>query len=111
MMIRILLATLLVMPAAAGAQTPDDIFANETLQEIRLFMHSQDLRELRERYAEDVYFPADFQWRGTHVSNVGVRVRGVATRSAVKPGCASTSIATSRDRRSSASAFSCWTTC
>ena len=86
MMIRTLLVALLVMPAAATAQTPDDIFANETLQEIRLFIHSQDLRELRERYAEDVYFPADFLWRGTRVSNVGVRVRGLATRSAVKPG-------------------------
>ena len=86
MMIRILLVALFVMPAAAIAQTPDDIFANETLQEIRLFIHSQDLRELRERYTEDIYFPADFLWRGTRVSNVGVRVRGLATRSAVKPG-------------------------
>ena len=46
----------------------------------------RDLRELRERYLEDVYVPADFEWRGIRVRNVGVRVRGLATRSAIKPG-------------------------
>ena len=30
--------------------------------------------------------PADFEWRGNRVRNVGVRVRGLASRSAVKPG-------------------------
>ncbi len=83
---RMLWLFLLFFPAAADAQTPADFFDNQALQEVRLFIHSQDLRELRERYAEDVYYPADFLWRGTRVSNVGVRVRGLATRSAIKPG-------------------------
>ena len=36
--------------------------------------------------SKTVYVPADFEWRGIRVRNVGVRVRGLATRSAIKPG-------------------------
>ncbi len=85
-MIRLLLLALLVTPAAARAQTSDDFFDSRTLHDVRLYIHSADLRELRERYLEDVYVPADFEWRGMRVRNVGVRVRGLATRSAIKPG-------------------------
>ncbi len=92
-MFRVLLLVLLFSPAIAGAQTSDEFFDSRTLHEVRLYIHSGDLRELRERYLEDIYVPADFEWRGIRVRNVGVRVRGLATRSAIKPGCASTSIA------------------
>lgn len=76
---------LLAASTAAEAQTSDDLFDSQTLQEVRLFMSSRDLRELRERYAENIYYQADFQWRDTRVRNVGVRVRGVASRSPTKP--------------------------
>src|SRR5918993_2256964 len=85
-MILVLLFVLLLSPAAAGAQTLDEFFDSRTLHDVRLYIHSGDLRELRERYLEDVYVPADFEWRGVRVRNVGVRVRGLATRSATKPG-------------------------
>lgn len=85
-MTRMLLVVLLLAPVAAAAQGPADFFDNQTMQEVRLFIHSQDLREMRDRYTEDVYYPADFLWRGARVRNVGVRVRGLATRSAIKPG-------------------------
>jgi spore coat protein CotH len=86
MMTRILLVVLLLIPGPAAAQGLDAFFDDQTLQEVRIFIHSQDLREMRERYAEDIYYPADFTWRGIRVRNVGVRVRGLATRSAIKPG-------------------------
>ncbi len=70
----------------AGAQTPDDLFDSRTLQEVRLYIHSSDLAQLRERYLEDTYYPADFEWRGIRARNIGVRVRGLATRSPIKPG-------------------------
>ena len=70
---------------AAHAQTSDDLFDSQTLQEVRLFINSKDLRDLRERYAENIYYPADLQWRNIRVRNVSVRVRGVASRSATKP--------------------------
>jgi spore coat protein CotH len=85
MMVLVLLAVLL-SPAVARAQTADEFFNPRTLHDVRLYIHSGDLRLLRERYLEDTYYPADFEWRGIRMRNVGVRVRGLATRSAVKPG-------------------------
>jgi spore coat protein H len=86
-MIRILLlSSFLVWPAVAGAQISDELFDSRVLHDVRLSIHSADLRELRERYLEDIYVPADFEWRGMRVRNVGVRVRGLGTRSAVKMG-------------------------
>jgi spore coat protein CotH len=82
----LLIASLLLAPAIAGAQTSNEFFDSGTLHEVRLYIHSADLRQLRERYLEDMYVPADFEWRGIRVRNVAVRVRGLATRSATKLG-------------------------
>jgi spore coat protein H len=84
-MIRVVLLVSLLWPAAAGAQVPE-FFDGGTLHDVRLYINSRDLQELRARYLEDFYVPADFEWRGIRVRNVGVRVRGLATRSAIKPG-------------------------
>ena len=70
----------------ASAQNVEELFDSRIVHELRLFMNERDLRELRERYLENVYFPADLQWRDTHVRNVGVRSRGLASRSATKLG-------------------------
>jgi spore coat protein CotH len=85
-MIRVLLLVLVLSPALAGAQTSDEFFDSRTLHEVRLYIHSVDLRQLREHYLEDTYVPGDFEWRGIRVRNVGVRVRGLASRSATKLG-------------------------
>ena len=70
----------------ASAQTIEDLFDDGTVQELRLSINERDLRELIERYLENIYVPADFQWRDQRVRNVGVRSRGLASRSASKPG-------------------------
>jgi spore coat protein H len=80
------IAMLVAASADAGASTADELFDSRTLHDVRVYIHSADLRLLRERYFEDTYYPADFEWRGIRMRNVGVRVRGLATRSAVKPG-------------------------
>jgi spore coat protein CotH len=86
-MIRMLLLfSLLVWPGVAEAQTSDELFDVGVLHEVRLSIHSADLRQLRERYLEDIYVPADLEWRGLRVRNAGVRVRGLGTRSAAKLG-------------------------
>ena len=85
-MIRVLLLVLVLSPALAGAQTSDEFFDSRILHEVRLYVHSADLRQLREHYLEDTYVPGDFEWRGIRVRNVGVRVRGLASRSARKLG-------------------------
>jgi spore coat protein CotH len=68
----------------AHAQTADDLFDRDTLQEIRLTINSRDLRTLRANYGEDTYYTADLQWRNIRVRNTGVRSRGGASRNGVK---------------------------
>lgn len=70
----------------AAAQTLDDLFDDRVVHEVRLSINERDLQELRERYLENVYVPADFQWRDERVRNVGVRSRGLGSRSASKLG-------------------------
>ena len=47
MKLLLLVASLVLLPLAAGAQTTDDFFDSRTLHEVRLYIHSADLRELR----------------------------------------------------------------
>jgi spore coat protein CotH len=86
MMKRLIFLVVWLVPAVSGAQSPAEFFDNTTLHDVQLYIHSGDLRLLREKYLENTYYPADFEWRGIRVRNVGVRVRGLASRSAVKLG-------------------------
>lgn len=70
----------------AGAQSAGDLFNVDTLQEIRLFVNSKDLAQLRARWAENVFFPADLLWGTTRVRNVGIRSRGDGSRNPTKLG-------------------------
>jgi len=85
-----LVVIVLILSADGGrvalAQTVEDLFDEGTVQELRLSINERDLRELLERYLENINVPADFQWRDQRVRNVGVRSRGLASRSASKPG-------------------------
>ena len=49
----LLLLVLLLTPGLADAQTVADFFDSRTLQEVRLFINSRDLLELRDRYNEN----------------------------------------------------------
>ena len=73
-------------PAAARAQTLDDLFNRDAVHEIRIFINSRDLRELREKYQQNTYYTADLTWQGLRVRNVGVRNRGMGSRNPHKPG-------------------------
>jgi len=78
-------AAALAIPAAASAQTADQLFDPRTLQDIQLFMNTRDLQSLRAHYTEDRYYAGDFQWRGIRVRNVAVRSHGGTSRSPIKP--------------------------
>jgi len=84
------LTVLMLLPDAAGriahAQSIDDLFNADTVQEVRLFINSRDLALLRAHYNDNTFYPADFLWRGTRVRNVGLRVRGFGSRTPDKPG-------------------------
>lgn len=68
------------------AQTTAELFDPDALQEIRLFMNSRDLQQLKARFDENTFYTADLLWRNSRVRNVAVRSRGSASRSSTKPG-------------------------
>ena len=71
---------------SAVAETVEELFDSNTVQDVFISINERDLTELRDRYQENVYFPADLVWRGVRVQNIGIRSRGLASRSASKPG-------------------------
>ena len=83
---KLLLFALLFIPTLAGAQTTDDLFDIQTMQEVQLVMSSRDLAEMRANYNDSKYYVADFTWNGIRVRNVGIKMRGLSTRSPIKPG-------------------------
>lgn len=75
--------------AAAGparAQSADDLFDPTRLHDVRLFINERDLRDLRARYQENVYCPADLHWGDVTLRNIGIRSRGRGSRNPVKLG-------------------------
>jgi spore coat protein CotH len=79
-----LVAIALLSGPAVEAQSAASLFDGQTLHDLRIHVHSRDLAELRARYNEDVYFPADLIWQNIRVRNVGVRSRGLGSRNPTK---------------------------
>ena len=81
-----MLLTALCMDArGAVAQTADDLFNDQVLQRIDLYVNTRDWYWLRARYQSNDYYPANMKWNGTTVTNVGIRSRGTGSRSSTKP--------------------------
>ena len=76
----------LALASTAAAQTTDDLFNPEVLQRIDLWLNSSDWSKLRQNFQENTYYPADLTWNGQTVRNVGIRSRGLGSRSSTKPG-------------------------
>ena len=79
-----LMLACVVLPASA--QTADQLVDASQLQELRLFINARDLGDLRAKFTENTFYPADLQWGGTTVHNAGVRSRGGGSRNGSKPG-------------------------
>lgn len=74
-------------PAPAPPDTSADaFFSDDVVHELRLEINSKDWQALRDNYFANTYYPADFRWNGQVVRNIGIRSRGTASRSAVRPG-------------------------
>jgi spore coat protein CotH len=84
--LRVLAAALVAITLAApslsplSAQSAVDPFDDTTLHDVRLFVNSKDLTQLRARYTENINTPADIQIDGTRVRNVAIRSRGLGSR-------------------------------
>ncbi len=64
----------------------DALFDDSTLHEIRLTTHPSDWQRLRNNVQSNTYYPANLEWRGITIEEVGIRSRGLGSRSAAKPG-------------------------
>ena len=82
----LLIAFVLALGGPLAAQTSDDFFNPEALQRIELWMHGQDWEKLKAAFQENTYYPADMTWNGVTVYNIGIRSRGLGSRSSTKPG-------------------------
>ena len=78
--------TLCVLASPSAAQTTDDFFSGDALQEIHLSINSRDWDALRATYLENTYYPCDFTWGDITVRNVAIRSRGFGSRRSTKPG-------------------------
>jgi spore coat protein CotH len=76
----------LLWSAPSSAQTQDDLFNPDVLQRLELWLNASDWAKLKAAFQENTYYPADVVWNGQTVRNVGIRSRGLGSRSATKPG-------------------------
>ncbi len=85
---RCLVAVVVVVCAEgrAMAQTSDEFFNPDAVQRIDLWLNSSDWSKLKAAFQENTYYPADVTWNGQTVRNVGIRSRGLGSRSGTKPG-------------------------
>ena len=70
----------------AAAQSSDEFFNPDAIQRVELWLNSSDWAKLRQNFQQNTYYPADFTWNGITVRNVGIRSRGLGSRSSTKPG-------------------------
>jgi len=82
----VLVVALGIFATPASAQTSDDLFNPQALQKVELWMHSADWDKLKQNFQENTYYPADMTWSGMTVYNIGIRSRGLGSRSSTKPG-------------------------
>ena len=81
-----LLAGLLALPAAALAQTADELFDDSAVRDVRITINSADWAALKQNFKENIYYPCSIQVLGVTYHNVGIRSRGLGSRSETKPG-------------------------
>ena len=81
----VLAMVLLVDARGVAAQTADDLFNDQVLHRIDLWVNTTDWYLLRANYQSNDYYPANMKWNGTTTTNVAIRSRGTGSRSAVKP--------------------------
>src|SRR5262245_55003872 len=91
-MLRAMTLTVAILLAFFGAalpvdaQTADDFFNDSVLDRVDLLIHPTDWAKLRENYQINEYYPATLRWHDMTVVNVGIRSRGLGSRSGTKPG-------------------------
>lgn len=74
-------AVLLSLDAAGAlAQSSGDLFNDQVLHRVDLYVNTRDWQRLVENYTTNDYYPADMKWGNLTVHNVGIRSRGSGSR-------------------------------
>jgi spore coat protein CotH len=85
--IRAVLVTAALLTAhPAFAQSMDDFFNDGVIHDVRLTLNSKDWAALKQNYKENIYYPTSLTAEGVTARNVGIRSRGLGSRSPTKPG-------------------------
>ncbi len=79
-----LVAALLVPASPVGAQTADQFFDDSQVRDVHLRLSQRDWDAMH-RLDDDTYYAADLTWNDLTVRNVGIRHRGVGSRTLSKP--------------------------
>src|SRR3954453_18706019 len=79
------LVALIGMSLSAAQSDSGPFFDNSVVQEIRLTVKDSDWKTLRDNYLDSTYYPSDFAWNGTSISQIGIKSRGSGSRSPEKP--------------------------
>jgi spore coat protein CotH len=89
----LVLAALLAVPATASWAQPvpppdpsDPFFDDTVVHDIRLQINTKDWESLKVNYLDNTVYPCYFLWTNQTVRNVGIRSRGLGSRSGIKPG-------------------------
>lgn len=77
---------LLFAAPAAFAQSIDEFFDDSVVHDVYLDLNSSDWAALKKNYKENIFYATRLKWRDTRVYNVGIRSRGLGSRSGTKPG-------------------------
>jgi spore coat protein H len=87
------LVALVAVPATASWAQPvpapdasDPFFDDTIVHDIRLQINAKDWESLKVNYLDNTVYPCYFQWTNQTIRNVGIRSRGLGSRSGIKPG-------------------------
>lgn len=89
----VVVAGLVALSTLTIAQTPtpaplpsDEIFNSDVVNRVDLRLHSSDWEKLKQDFQTNAFYPADVVINGQTGYNVGIRSRGLGSRSGTKPG-------------------------
>ena len=88
----LVLVVFLAVPATVSWGQPaapdlsDPFFDDTIVHDIKLQINTKDWESLKVNYLDNTVYPCWFQWTNQTVRNVGIRSRGLGSRSGIKPG-------------------------
>src|ERR671910_929225 len=81
------LGSLTVAQVQLPTSLPSDaLFNSSVLNRIDIRINGTDWEKLKQNFQTNEYYPADIVFNGETVRNVGIRSRGLGSRSGTKPG-------------------------